>query len=146
MKLHTLTYQEGSRKKATRRGRGIGSGLGKTSGAGQKGQKSRSGGGVRPGFECGQNPIYRRVSKRGFTNAAKKLYAIVNVEKLNAFEDGATVCPTCMKEKGLVKKEYDGVKILGNGKLTKKLTVKAHVFSKTAQAAIESAGGTIEVI
>ena len=146
MKLHTLSYNDGARKEATRRGRGLGSGLGKNAGSGNKGQKSRTGGGVRPGFEGGQNPIYRRVSKRGFTNDVKKVYALVNVEQLNVFEDGATVCPKCMKEKGLVKKEYDGVKVLGTGKLEKKLTVKAHKFSKSAQAAIEAVGGTVEVI
>lgn len=146
MKLHNLSHNEGARKEATRRGRGLGSGLGKNAGSGNKGQKSRTGGGVRPGFEGGQNPIYRRVSKRGFTNEVKKVYALVNVEQLNVFEDGATVCPTCMKEKGLVKKEYDGVKVLGKGKLEKKLTVKANKFSKSAQEAIEAVGGTIEVI
>lgn len=146
MKLHNLSHNEGARKEATRRGRGLGSGLGKNAGSGNKGQKSRTGGGVRPGFEGGQNPIYRRVSKRGFTNDVKKVYALVNVEQLNVFEDGATVCPTCMKEKGLVKKEYDGVKVLGKGKLEKKLTVKANKFSKSAQEAIEAVGGTIEVI
>ena len=146
MKLNNLTYTEGSRKVATRVGRGIGSGLGKTSGKGQKGQNSRSGGGVRLGFEGGQNPIYRRISKRGFTNAVKLQYATVNVEDLNIFEDGAEVCPVCLKEKHLIRKDLDGVKILGNGTLTKKLTVKAHKFSKSAQAAIEAAGGKIEVI
>ena len=146
MKLHNLSHNEGARKEATRRGRGLGSGLGKNAGSGNKGQKSRTGGGVRLGFEGGQNPIYRRVSKRGFTNDVKKVYALVNVEQLNVFEDGATVCPTCMKEKGLVKKEYDGVKVLGKGKLEKKLTVKANKFSKSAQEAIEAVGGTIEVI
>lgn len=146
MKLHNLSHNEGARKEATRRGRGLGSGLGKNAGSGNKGQKSRTGGGVRPGFEGGQNPIYRRISKRGFTNDVKKVYALVNVEQLNVFEDGATVCPTCMKEKGLVKKEYDGVKVLGKGKLEKKLTVKANKFSKSAQEAIEAVGGTIEVI
>lgn len=146
MNLHTLTYTEGSRKESVRRCRGLGSGLGKNGGSGNKGQKSRSGGGVRPGFEGGQNPIYRRISKRGFYNNSQKEYAIVNISALNVFEDGATVCPTCMKEKGLVSKEYDGVKILGNGKLEKKLTVKASKFTKSAQAAIEALGGTIEVI
>ena len=146
MKLHTLSYTEGSRKEYIRRDRGLGSGLGKNGGSGSKGQKSRSGGGVRPGFEGGQNPIYRRISKRGFTNEVKTIYAIVNIESLNAFEDGATVCPTCLKEKGLVKKEYDGIKVLGSGKLEKKLTVKAHKFSKSAKEAIEAAGGSVEVI
>ena len=146
MKLHTLTYTEGSRKEYVRRGRGLGSGLGKNGGSGSKGQKSRSGGGVRPGFEGGQNPIYRRISKRGFTNEVKTIYAIVNLEILNVFEDGATVCPTCLKEKGLVKKEYDGIKVLGSGKLEKKLTVKALMFSKRAKEAFEAAGGSVEVI
>ena len=146
MKLNNLTYTEGSRKVATRVGRGIGSGLGKTSGKGQKGQNSRSGGGVRLGFEGGQNPIYRRISKRGFTNSVKLEYATVNVEELNIFEDGAEVCPVCLKEKHLIRKNLDGVKILGNGTLTKKLTVKANKFSKSAKAAIEAAGGKIEVI
>jgi len=147
MKLHTLSYNEGSRKTYVRRGRGLGSGLGKNGGTGSKGQKSRTGGGVRIGFEGGQNPIYRRVSKRGFTNTQKIVYAVVNVEDLEkAFEDGASVCPTCLKEKGLVKKEYDGVKVLGNGKLTKKLNVKANKFSASAKEAIEKVGGTVEVI
>ncbi|MCK9198759.1 MAG: 50S ribosomal protein L15 [Bacilli bacterium] len=146
MKLHELKPTEGSRTKETRFGRGISSGRGRTSGRGEKGQKSRTGGGTRLGFEGGQNPIYRRVSKRGFINDDKTLYAIVNIESLNAFEDGSSVCPTCLKEAGLVRKEFDGVKILGSGKLSKKLTVKAHKFSKSAQQAIEAAGGTIEVI
>ena len=146
MKLNNLTYTEGSRKVETRVGRGIGSGLGKTSGKGQKGQNSRTGGGVRLGFEGGQNPIYRRISKRGFTNSVKVEYATVNVEDLNIFEDGAEVCPNCLKAKRLVRKNVDGVKILGNGTLNKKLTVKANKFSKSAKAAIEAAGGKIEVI
>jgi large subunit ribosomal protein L15 len=146
MKLNELKSNEGSRKTSTRRGRGLGSGLGKTAGAGQKGQNSRSGGGVRLGFEGGQTPIYRRVSKRGFTNSNKTVYAIVNVEDLNRFEDGTTVNPTVLKEAGLISKNLDGVKILGTGTLTKKLTVKAHKFSKSAVAAIEAAGGSVEVI
>lgn len=146
MKLHELTYTEGSRKKSFRVGRGIGSGNGQTAGRGRNGQNSRSGGGVRLGFEGGQNPIYRRLSKRGFTNANRTEYVVVNVSDLNVFEDGAKVCPTCLKEVGLVRKEYDGVKILGNGTLTKKLVVCAHKFSKSAQQAIEAVGGTIEVI
>jgi len=146
MKLHTLNHNEGARAKYVRRGRGLGSGLGKNGGSGNKGQKSRSGGGVRPGFEGGQNPIYRRISKRGFTNEVKVEYSIVNIKDLErVFNDGDSVCPTCMKEKGLVKKT-DSVKILGVGALTKKLTVKAHKFSATAKEAIEKAGGTIEVI
>ncbi len=146
MKLNELKSNEGSRQKATRRGRGLGSGLGKTAGAGQKGQNSRSGGGVRLGFEGGQNPIYRRVSKRGFTNFTRVNYAIVNVEELNRFEDNTVVTPALLKEVGLVKKEYDGVKILGKGTINKKLTVSANKFSKTAQSAIEAAGGKVEVI
>jgi len=146
MKLHSLKYEEGSRKDEVRVGRGIGSGLGKTSGRGQKGAGSRSGAGTRLGFEGGQTPIYRRISKRGFTNDVKLEYAIVNLESLNAFENDTTVTPASMKEIGLVKKECDGIKILGTGKLEKKLTVQAHKFSKTAQLAIEAAGGKIEVI
>lgn len=146
MKLNELKSNEGSRQKATRRGRGLGSGLGKTAGAGQKGQNSRSGGGVRLGFEGGQNPIYRRVSKRGFTNFTRINYAIVNVEELNRFEDNTVVTPALLKEVGLVKKEYDGIKILGKGTVSKKLTVSANKFSKTAQAAIEAVGGKVEVI
>lgn len=147
MKLHTLSYTEGSRKTYIRRGRGLGSGLGKNAGSGNKGQKSRSGGGVRPGFEGGQNPIYRRVSKRGFFNESKVNYAIVNLEDLNrCFQDGDTVCPNCMREKGLVKNKFDGVKVLGVGSLDKKLTVKAHAFSASAKKAIEDAGGSVEVI
>ena len=146
MKLNELKANEGSRKASTRRGRGLGSGLGKTAGAGQKGQNSRSGGGVRIGFEGGQTPIYRRVSKRGFTNSNKTVYAIVNVEDLNKFEDGTTVNPTILKEAGLISKNLDGVKILGTGTLTKKLTVSANKFSASAANAIESAGGKVEVI
>ena len=146
MKLNELKSNEGSRKTSTRRGRGLGSGLGKTAGAGQKGQNSRSGGGVRIGFEGGQTPIYRRVSKRGFTNSNKTVYAIVNVEDLNKFEDGTTVNPTVLKEAGLISKNLDGVKILGKGTLTKKLTVSANKFSASAANAIESAGGKVEVI
>ena len=146
MKLNELKSNEGSRKTSTRRGRGLGSGLGKTAGAGQKGQNSRSGGGVRLGFEGGQTPIYRRVSKRGFTNSNKTVYAIVNVEDLNKFEDGTTVNPTVLKEAGLISKNLDGVKILGTGTLTKKLTVSANKFSASAANAIESAGGKVEVI
>lgn len=146
MKLNNLHANEGARKSYNRVGRGIGSGCGKTSQRGQKGQKARSGGGVRVGFEGGQNPLYRRISKRGFTNSQKTIYTVVNVENLNVFEDGATVCPNCLKDKKLVRKECDGVKILGVGTLTKKLTVKAHKFSKSAVAAIEAAGGSVEVI
>ncbi len=146
MKLHELEYTNGARKKSFRVGRGIGSGNGKTSGKGQKGQNSRSGGGTRLGFEGGQNPLFRRLPKHGFHNVSRIDYAIVNVGDLNVFEDGVEVTPTLLKEAGLVRKEYDGVKILGNGQLTKKLTVKANKFSKAAEAAIKDAGGTIEVI
>lgn len=126
-------------------GRGPGSGLGKTSGRGQKGQKARSGGGVRLGFEGGQTPIARRLPKRGFTNFNRKEYAIVNVKDLNRFDDGTNVTPALLIESGLVKKELNGVKILGEGELTKKLTVSAAKFSKSAQEAIENAGGKVEV-
>ena len=146
MKLHELQYTEGSRKQANRVGRGIGSGNGKTSGKGQKGQNSRSGGGVRLDFEGGQIPLFRRLPNHGFTNFTRVEYAIVNVEDLNRFEDDVVVTPTLLKEAGLVTKELNGVKILGKGALTKKLTVKASKFSKSAEAAIKNAGGTLEVI
>ena len=146
MKLHELEYTEGSRKKAFRAGRGIGSGNGKTAGKGTKGQNSRSGGGVRLGFEGGQNPLYRRLPKRGFNNISRVDYAIVNVEMLNKFEEGTKVTPALLKEVGLVRKEYDGIKILGNGKLNVKLEVSAHKFSKAAEDAIKNAGGTTEVL
>lgn len=146
MKLHELDYEKGARTAYYRKGRGVGSGNGKTAGKGHKGQNARSGGGVRLGFEGGQNPLYRRIPKRGFTNGSKVSYAIVNVASLNRFEDGVVVTPALLVESGLVKKEYDGVKILGNGELTKKLTVQANAFSKTAEEAIKNAGGTIEVL
>lgn len=146
MKLHELEYTEGSRKKGFRVGRGIGSGNGKTSGKGHKGQSSRSGGGVRLGFEGGQNPIYRRLPKGGFNNLFRVEYAIVNVETLNKFEDGTHVTPALLIQAGLVRKEYNGVKILGKGLLEKKLTVSANKFSVTAEAIIKNAGGTVEVI
>ncbi|MEE1132327.1 MAG: 50S ribosomal protein L15 [Caryophanon sp.] len=146
MKLHELKPAVGSRKERNRVGRGIGSGNGKTSGRGHKGQNSRSGGGVRPGFEGGQNPLFRRLPKRGFTNVNRKEYAIVNVETLNRFEDGAEVTSALLLETGVVSNEKAGIKILGNGELTKKLTVKAHKFSASAKEAIEKAGGSIEVI
>ena len=146
MKLHELVAAEGARHSRKRVGRGTGSGHGKTSCRGHKGQNSRSGGGVRPGFEGGQTPLFKRLPKRGFTNVNHKEYATVNVEDLNVFENGAVVTIENLQEKGLVKKVYDGVKVLGNGKLEKNLTVKANKFSKTAEAAITSAGGTIEVI
>ena len=145
--LNELKPVEGARHSKKRLGRGIGSGLGKTAGKGTKGQNARSGGGVRPGFEGGQTPIYRRISKRGFTNTQKVIYEIVNVEDIAArFEDGATVCPKCLAEKGLIRKENSLVKILARGTLDKKFTIKAHKFSKAAVAAIEAAGGTTEVI
>ena len=146
MKLHELKPAEGSRKVRNRVGRGIGSGNGKTAGRGHKGQNSRSGGGVRPGFEGGQNPLFRRLPKRGFTNINRKEYAIVNLDALNRFEDGAEVTPALLLEIGVVSNEKAGIKILGHGTLSTKLTVKAHKFSASAKEAIENAGGTTEVI
>lgn len=146
MKLHELTYTKGARKSAKRLGRGIGSGTGKTAGKGEKGQKARSGGGTRLGFEGGQMPLYRRIPKRGFTNMNTVKYAVVNLEELNAFEDGSVVTPTLLVEKGIVKKELGGVKILARGELSKKLTVKAHKFSQKASEAIVKLGGKAEVI
>ncbi len=145
MKLNELKATEGARSTKKRIGRGLGSGNGKTSGKGQKGQNSRSGGGVAIGFEGGQTPFFKRMPKRGFTNFTRKEYAIVNVEDLNKFEDGVTVDFAAVKAAGLVKKELDGLKVLGNGKLEKKLTVKAAKFSASAKKAIEEAGGTAEV-
>lgn len=146
MRLHELQSVEGARHSRKRVGRGTGSGHGKTACRGHKGQNARSGGGVRPGFEGGQTPLFKRLPKRGFTNVNHKDFAIVNVEDLNVFEAGSVVTIESLQEKGLVKKVYDGVKVLGNGKLEKNLTVKANKFSKTAEAAITSAGGNIEVI
>lgn len=146
MKLNELKATEGARSTKKRIGRGLGSGNGKTSGKGQKGQNSRSGGGVAIGFEGGQTPFFKRMPKRGFTNFTRKEYAIVNVEDLNKFEDGVTVDFAAVKGAGLVKKELDGLKVLGNGKLEKKLTVKAAKFSASAKKAIEEAGGTAEVL
>lgn len=146
MKLHELQYTEGARKTRKRVGRGTSSGTGKTAGRGQKGQGARSGGGKKPGFEGGQTPLFMRLPKRGFTNFNKLEYAIVNLDQLNTFEAGTVVCPKALKEAGLIKKELDGVKILGNGTLEKAITVKAHKFSKSALAAIEAAGGKTEVI
>lgn len=146
MKLHELQYNEGSRKARKRVGRGTSSGTGKTSGKGQKGQSSRSGGLKKPGFEGGQTPLFMRLPKRGFTNYTRVEYAIVNVEDLNRFRKGSVVTPEKLKEAGLVKKMKDGIKILGNGKLEKSLTIQAHKFSKSAVEAIEAAGGKIEVI
>ncbi len=147
MKLHTIKPAEGATKNRKRVGRGPGSGIGKTAGRGENGQNSRSGGGVRIGFEGGQTPLFRRIPKRGFTNARfKKVYAVINLDDLNKFEDGAEVTPEILKNMGLVKNSLDGIKILGNGKLEKKLTVKAHKFSQTAKEAIEKTGGKAEVI
>ena len=146
MKLHELSPAEGSAKASFRKGRGPGSGNGKTAGKGHKGQNARSGGGVRPGFEGGQLPLYRKLPKRGFNNAKfATVYAIVNVEALNVFEDGAVVDLEALLAKKIVRKANDGLKILGNGELTKKLTVKATVFSASAKEKIEAAGGKIEV-
>lgn len=146
MKLHELSPAAGSTTPAWRKGRGAGSGNGKTAGKGHKGQNARSGGGVRPGFEGGQIPLYRKLPKRGFYNQFSTKYAIVNVGKLNAFEDGATVNLEALIEKGIIRKAYDGLKVLGNGEITKKLTVEATVFSATAKEKIEAAGGKTEVI
>lgn len=146
MKLHELKPAEGSRQVRNRVGRGTSSGNGKTAGRGQKGQKSRSGGGVRLGFEGGQTPLFRRLPKRGFTNINRKDYAIINLDVLNRFEDGAEVTSAALIEAGIVKNEKSGIKVLADGELTKKVTVKATKFSKAAQEAIEAAGGTIEVI
>ena len=147
MKLYNMYPASGSRKEKKRVGRGAGSGLGKTSGRGEKGQKARSGGGVKPWFEGGQLPLYRRLPKRGFTNALFKTeYAVINLSDLNKFEDGAVITPELLKEMGLVKKELSGIKVLGKGKLEKKLVVKAHKFSNVAKEQIEKLGGKIEVI
>ncbi len=147
MKLHELKPSEGAFKTSKRLGRGVASGHGKTSGKGHKGQNARSGGGVRPGFEGGQLPLFRRLPKRGFSNAMfKKEYATINVSDLDKFEDGAVVTPELLKEMGILKKQLSGVKVLGNGELTKKLTVKAHKFSNSAIEKIESKGGKAEVI
>ena len=147
MKLHTMSPNVGATKTRKRVGRGVGSGLGKTSGKGHKGQNSRSGGGVRPGFEGGQLPLFRRLPKRGFSNAKfKTRYATINLSDLNKFEDGAVITPELLKEMGLIKNQLDGIKVLGNGTLEKKLTIKAHKFSSKAQSAIEGLGGKIEVM
>ncbi len=146
MKLHELSPAEGSAKAAWRKGRGIGSGNGKTAGKGHKGQNARSGGGVRPGFEGGQLPIYRKSPKRGFTNHFATNYAIVNVEDLNRFVDETVVDMDVLLAAKVVRKPMDGLKVLGNGTLTKKLTVKATVFSATAKEKIEAAGGKVEEV
>ena len=146
MKLHELSPAAGSAKDAWRKGRGPGSGNGKTAGKGHKGQNARSGGGVRPGFEGGQFPIYRQHPKRGFNNKWATNYAIVNINALNVFEDGETVDAAALLAKKIIRKELDGLKVLGNGEITKKLTVKAAVFSATAKEKIEAAGGKTEVV
>lgn len=146
MRLHDLRPAPGTNKEPKRIGRGTASGQGKSAGRGQKGQGSRSGGGVRPGFEGGQMPLNRRIVKRGFTNIFATVYAEVNVELLNRFENGTEVTPELLKKSGIVKNMLDGVKILGNGNIEKNLTVKAHKFTKSAQAKIEAAGGKVEVI
>ena len=146
MKLHELAPAAGSVTPAWRKGRGAGSGNGKTAGKGHKGQNARSGGGVRLGFEGGQIPLYRRLPKRGFTNVFATTYAIVNVEALNAFEDGAVVNTEALLEKGIIKKALDGVKVLGRGEITKKVTVQAAIFSASAKEKIESVGGKCEVV
>lgn len=146
MKLHELRPAEGSTHYPKRLGRGIGSGLGKTSGKGHKGQKARSGGGKGPAFEGGQTPLHRRLPKRGFTNIFRKNYAEINVERLNAFDNGAEVTPELLKQMGMVKSLRDGLKVLGEGNLEKKLTVRAHCYTKSAAEKIEAAGGKAEVI
>jgi len=146
VKLHELRPAPGSRKKPKRKGQGIGSGLGKTAGRGHGGQNSRSGGGVRPGFEGGQMPLQRRMPKRGFYNRFAKKIVAVNLSRLNLFEDGSTVNPETLLAMGVIKKTGDGVKIIGNGNLEKSLTVRAQAFSKSAEEKIAAAGGRAEVI
>lgn len=146
MNLSNLKPAKGSSEKPFRKGRGHGSGNGKTAGRGHDGQKSRSGGGVRPGFEGGQMPLYRRIPKRGFTNRNTKEIIVMNVDRLNIFDDGAVVDIQVLQQAGIINHPKDGVKILGNGELTKKLTVKVNSFSKTAIEKIEAVGGKAEVI
>ena len=146
MNLHELSPAQGATKASRRIGRGHGSGWGKTAGKGHKGQKARSGGSIRPGFEGGQMPLQRRIPKRGFNNIFAKKIVAINVSALEAFEDGAEVTAEALIEKGIVKNEYDGIKILGNGNLTKKLTVKVAAYSEPAKQKIEAAGGKAEVI
>ena len=145
MKIHELGPAEGAKTNVKRVGRGIGSGLGKTSGKGHKGQKARTGGTIRRGFEGGQTPLMRRLPKRGFNNIFAKEYAIINVSDLERFEDGTTVNVALLLNEGIIRKEWDGLKVLGNGNLTKKLTVEAKKFSASAINKIEAAGGKIEV-
>ncbi|MCE5285020.1 MAG: 50S ribosomal protein L15 [Pelosinus sp.] len=146
MKLHELAPAPGSKKERTRVGRGLGSGLGKTSGKGHKGQNARAGGGVRPGFEGGQMPLYRRLPKRGFYNKFAKEYAEVNVSELNRFEEGSVVDPAALVEAGVLKNVRDGIRILGNGEISKSLTVIANGFTKSAADKITAAGGKVEVV
>lgn len=146
MKLHELSPAEGSATKAWRKGRGTGSGNGKTAGKGHKGQNARSGGGVRPGFEGGQNPLYRRLPKRGFKNRFATVYAIVNVDELEKYADGDVVDVNTLLKDRIIRKKYDGLKVLGNGEISKKITVKATVFSASAKEKIEAVGGKAEVI
>jgi large subunit ribosomal protein L15 len=146
MKLHELSPAAGSAVKPFRKGRGAGSGNGKTAGKGHKGQNARSGGGVKPGFEGGQLPLYRRLPKRGFTNHFATVYTVVNVETLNCFEEGAVVDMAALMAAGIVRKANDGLKILGRGEITKKLTVRANVFSASAKEKIEAVGGTAEEV
>ncbi len=146
MKLHELSPAPGSVKEGFRKGRGPGSGNGKTAGKGHKGQNARSGGGVRPGFEGGQLPLYRKLPKRGFKNRFATTYAIINVSALDKFEDGATVNLETLMAAGIISKPLDGLKVLGNGEITKKLTVEAKIFSASAKEKIEAAGGKTEVV
>jgi large subunit ribosomal protein L15 len=146
MKLHNLKAAAGSRQENYRKGRGIGSGNGKTAGKGHKGQNARSGGGTSLGFEGGQLPLFRRLPKRGFKNVNHVNYAIISISDLEKFENGTVITPALLKENGLLNKEYNGLKVLGGGELTKSLTVQAKAFSKSAEAAITKAGGKIEVI
>ena len=146
MKLNELSPPKGSRKSRKRLGRGVGSGTGKTGGRGTKGHNSRSGGGVRPGFEGGQTPLFKRLPKKGFTNPFRKEFAVVNLSDLNRYEEGTEVTPELLLNDRVIRKTLSGVKILGRGELTVKLTVKANKFSASAKKAIEAAGGTIEVI
>ena len=146
MKLHELQPNEGSRTKRKRVGRGMASGHGKTSGRGHKGQQARSGGGVRPGFEGGQTPLFQRLPKRGFTNINRKEYAIVSLDDLNRFDENTEITPELLLQEGVISKMKSGVKVLANGSVDKKLTVKAHKFSTAAKEAIEAAGGKAEVI
>ena len=146
MKLHELSPAEGSVKKAWRKGRGIGSGNGKTAGKGHKGQNARSGGGVRPGFEGGQNPLYRRLPKRGFNNRFAKVYAVVNVKTLEKYADGDVIDVNTLLSDRVIRKAHDGLKVLGDGEISKKITVRATVFSAAAKEKIEATGGKAEVI